>query len=288
MNNLPRGVFFALLSALCFAVMSALTKIVGPDVSTQIIVFIRFAIGILVLLPWLTKERIIKRQKVLATEKIWLHILRGSAAFTALSLFYYSIKFLPLVDAVLLMSTFPFFVPLFARVALGINTSWRLLLGIFVGFIGVAMVLHPGTATFPIASLLPVAAAVFGAISMLSVRILSRSEKNLTIMIYYFCLSALISGLWSIDSWHLLSLHTWGLLLLIGIIASVYQISLTQALRDAPARIVSPLYYVSIPISVLLQWLIWHQFPDTLSLLGIVVVCLSAMYVVFIGAKRAI
>lgn len=287
-TKLTRGVGLAIISAFFFALMSALTKALraDADVPTQIIIFTRFFISALTLLPWLSHERIIKKANPFQTQRLGLHIFRSCMAMFALSLFYFSLKYLPLVDGVLLMSTFPFFVPIVALISKGIKTSWQLWAGMATGFIGILLVLQPGSEVFQIVSLLPLAAAVGGAINIFYVRQLGKTESNLTILSYYFCLATLLSGIFSIGSWRSIDSHELLLLISIGIVASMYQIALTQALKDAPARIIAPLYYLAIPFSLLFQWFYWHLLPDTWSIIGISIVCLSAVYVVLYGNRK--
>jgi drug/metabolite transporter (DMT)-like permease len=184
---------------------------------------------------------------------------------------------------VLLLNTFPFFVPIIAFLTLGTLSTRHLFLGIFIGFIGIMLILKPGVGMFHMSSFLPLISAVGTAISIFSMRLLSKTESNLSIVLSYFIIASLLSAFFSFPYWQHLSLYDWGLLITVGLVASFYQICLTQALRDAQARLVSSLYYTTIPFSVLIEWFYWGHWPSLLTGLGIIIVCLSAIYVVYLG-----
>lgn len=280
-----RLVFYAVLltlgASLAYSIMGALVKLISIDTTNSTIVFFRFAIGLILLLPLLTCDKITNRPLKLKTKRPILHLIRGLAGLLTLLLLYYSIKFIPLVDAVLLNTTYPIFIPIIYWLIMRVSTSWKTWIGVLLGFIGIAFVLKPGHELFDTASIMALLSGITAAIAIVSTRILSKTESPRLITFYYFVLTTIISAFLVAIDWHMPSLYTLIILLAIGLVATLYQIFLTSALSKAPARLVSPLMYSAIIFSGIIGWLFWGNVPDMFSLIGTLLVFTGATIAVF-------
>lgn len=147
-QHVGRGVSFAILAALCYTVMSLLGKVIGDRASTDTILFSRFFISLLLLMPWVIKNP----KAALRTAKPMTIIARSLFTLLAFACFFYALKYIPLSDALLLNNTFPLFVPITAWVMGGHRTPAQMWLGILLGFIGVGLVLKPSAGVLSFAS----------------------------------------------------------------------------------------------------------------------------------------
>ena len=128
-------------------------------------------------------------------------------------LLYYSLRYLPLIDTNLLFLTKSFFIPILGVIFLGINTSKKNWLIIVFGFIGVVMVIKPGTEMMQPASFLALLAGLFAAVSLMSIHELGKTDNAHTIMFYYFSITFVISSIFAIINWQTPNLHILLLLL---------------------------------------------------------------------------
>jgi drug/metabolite transporter (DMT)-like permease len=88
--------------------------------------------------------------------------------------------------------------------------------------------------------------------------------------------------------WKSPSAGTWGVLLLMGVFATVGQLTLTRAYLHAPAASVGPFLYAGPVFAGLLDWLIWGRLPDAVFVLGAIVVVAAATLALRLrGAPRA-
>jgi drug/metabolite transporter (DMT)-like permease len=87
--------------------------------------------------------------------------------------------------------------------------------------------------------------------------------------------------------WTSPSALTWAVLLLMGVFATVGQVTLTRAYAHAPAASVGPFLYAGPVFAGLLDWLIWGRLPDVLFVAGAAVVILSATVALRIEGTRA-
>ena len=184
-KDLTVAAIYTVLATISFSIMSAFVKYASNSIPTSIIIFSRFFIGLVLLFVFVGLTRP-KTKFTLKTQRPWLHLIRGLSGLGALSLLYFSIKHIPLVNAVLLLNTYPLFMPIVVWVVLGIKTPIRLVLFILVGFVGVIFVLKPGHDLFQWPSLLGLLSGICATVGIFSTRLLSKTEKKLTILIYFF------------------------------------------------------------------------------------------------------
>lgn len=106
---------FVILGELMFASMGVAVRLAAMELPTEVIVFFRNLIGLLLLAPFLLRWRLAG----IAPRVAHLHLLRGLAGVTAMHYFYYAIAHMPLADAMLLKLTARVFMPLIALFWLG-------------------------------------------------------------------------------------------------------------------------------------------------------------------------
>src|SRR5258708_5706782 len=135
-QHIGLGATFGLLAAISFTLMSLCGKIIGDSASTDMIVFARFFISLILLMPWVIKNP----KEALQASKPMSLIVRSLFTLAAFSCFFYALKFIPLSSALLLNNTFPLFVPIVAWFMVKSITPPKVWWGIILGFIGVGIV----------------------------------------------------------------------------------------------------------------------------------------------------
>jgi drug/metabolite transporter (DMT)-like permease len=284
--NLKKATIFGLGAALSFSIMALFVKFAAPHTNNNVIIFFRFGISFLYIAIILICKTLMRNTKFpIKTKHFKMHLVRALVSMAAMLLFYYSIAYINLIDANLLVMTSPLFVPIFALFFFHEKTNWKSILAIIVAFIGIACVIKPGHELFNPASLIALASGIAVAITILTVRILSIHDHPHTCMFYYFSLAFLMGGIISIFHWETPDLHTVMLLLLVGVFGTSYQEFLIRASQHAQARIVSTLMYTSVIFSGLLGWQIWGEIPDLLSWIGIILVCTGSIFTIFFAKE---
>jgi drug/metabolite transporter (DMT)-like permease len=271
-TDLRVGALYMVASALLFASMAASVGVAARELPNAPIVFFRHFIMVVFLLPWLWREG----RRALQTSDLPGHLVRGLAGVAAVGCYFYAIARLRLADAVLLNQSMPLFVPLVERVWLRQRIPPRLWGVLALGFAGLVVILRPGTGVFHPAALVGLASAVFASISQVGIRRLTRTEPVTRIVMYFGLVGsavALAPGAWW---WKTPSAFTWAVLLLMGLFATVGQMTLTRAYLHAPAASVGPFLYAGPVFAGLLDWLIWNRLPDAPFVAGAAVVILAA------------
>lgn len=266
--NLFLGVSLAIFSTFFYSGLNALIKVHATDISIPMLVFIQSLMALLMFTPILFKNGLRSAKKIIATNKLPLHIIRTVLSLLVSYLLFSAVKFIPLVNAMLLTNSAPLLVPLVAYVFLAQKINHRFWLPIMIGFLGIAVVLQPDSRIFHPAALFALGSALFLAATVVSIRRLAATESSDTITFYFFLLSTIISGAVALFFWEPLSLNI-GLMLLMGIIYFISQYLYNIALCYANAQLVSSLLYMNIINSTVISALVWQIYPSTMTLFGI-------------------
>ena len=163
----------------------------------------------------------------------------------------------------------PLIVALLAGPFLGEWVGWRRLVAIFVGFIGVLIVVHPG-----IGGLHPAFAFAFGgmlayAFFMLLTRYLAAYDAPLVMLFYSILLGTFALAPFAIWQWVWpQTLSEWLLLLCLGVLGGTGHYLFIHAYRLAPASSVAPFLYMQILTMVAFGFAVFGDVPDVWTLVG--------------------
>jgi len=274
-ESLRRGAALMVLSAFFFAGMGFAVKLAARSLPNVTVVFARNFFGLLALLPWLLPLG----ASGLRTSKLGEHLIRALAGLAAMYCFFYAIGRMRLADAVLLNYSLPLFMPVIAFVWLGERIPPGLWRGLGLGFLGILLILKPGSGLFEPVALLGVASAILAALAQVGVRRLTETEPVTRIVFYFSVISTAVSAVPVLGDWPRLEPRLLGLLVVLGMLATAAQLSLTRAYAQAPAAQVGPFIYACVPFAAILEGVFLGHWPDGLSILGSLLVCAAGILV---------
>jgi drug/metabolite transporter (DMT)-like permease len=277
----PRlGITLRVLSGLLFAGMVICVKAVSEAVPLGEIVFFRsaFAIIPLVIFLWLRREF----PQGLATKRPFDHLLRASFGALALFASFAAIARLNLAEAVLIAQLSPILMAVGAVWLLGERlTIWRAC-GLMLGFAGVVAMVWPEVGTGGasdarlIGLLLALMSAILGALALIMVRSLNRTESPGAIALY-FVIASMFGALLTLPTgWVMPS--GWTLIMLVGagLFGGFAHIAMTLAFRYAEATRLAPFEYIALLWPLLADLLIFKLPLATSFLLAVPLVLLGA------------
>jgi drug/metabolite transporter (DMT)-like permease len=270
--DVRRGAILVIVSALLFAGMAAAVRVAAQELPNAPIVFFRHLLMLLFLTPWLMQGG----PGALRTRNLRGHIVRGLAGVIAVACYFYAIAHLRLADAVLLNQSIPLFVPLVERFWLGERIPRRLLRVLLIGFAGLLLILRPGIGVFQPVALLGLASAAFASVAQVGIRQLTHTEPVTRIVFYFGLIASIAAAPPALLTWRTPSAGTWAVLLLMAVLATVGQLTLTRSYVHAPAARIGPFLYAGPVFAGVLDWLIWDRLPDALFVSGAVLVVVAA------------
>jgi drug/metabolite transporter (DMT)-like permease len=259
--DLRRGGLYMVASALLFALMSVAVKIASASLPNVVVVFFRSGFGLLTLLPFIIGVE-------LRTTQVREHLIRSLAGIASMYCFFYTIAHMRLADAVLLNYSLPIFIPFVESVWLGEAFPRRLWIPVLVGFLGVIVILRPGSGLMQPVALLGVASALFAAVAQVGVRRLTRTEPVPRIVFYFAVIATFLSAFPTVASWRAPHGMVWLSAAAMGFSATLGQLAMTRAYAHAPASQVGPFVYSSVVFAAGLDWLFWRKLPDAFTVAG--------------------
>lgn len=275
----------ALLMLICqFFSASAVTavKVISSNITAGTIAFTNYLICSCLIIALLAY----KRNTSIKTQYLTLHIARalmGALYFVAL---FWAVDYIPAVDAILLRSTAPIWAPIIAYIWMRDTISYRIWLGIAVGFVGILLVLHPQRATINPGYFLGLFSAISFAINgMLTHRLNHLKEPLLRTLFYSFLIPTVILSPYAATHWPaIISIHQALLLGFIGLATFLLLFFYVASLRYAPITIILPISYIGIVIAGVYDWILWHHIPHTPAIIGMILVFLSCSFIVWTRA----
>jgi len=238
-------------SSLAFAIMGTCIQICAQTLSNGMVVFFRNVSGLAFLSPILIRGG----REVLRTQHLKEHIFRGLAGLTSMYCFFYAIAHMRLADATLLNYTLPLFIPVVEAVWLGEPMPARLGVPLALGFLGVVVVLRPGSGVVTGAAVFGLLAGFLSAVAQTGVRRLTKTEPTVRIVIYFALMGSSISALALPFVWVTPAPAVWAVIVVMGLAATTGQLLMTRAYSHAPASQIGGFVYTGVIFAALMDWL---------------------------------
>ncbi|MBR0678089.1 DMT family transporter [Roseomonas alkaliterrae] len=223
---------------------------------------------------------------VFRTARPGLHLLRGASSLLTWGFYYASFGPLDLATATVLSFTNVMFTTLLAGPVLGERVDrWRWA-GTIAGFIGVAVMLRPGTTVSAFGVALALASAITWCGITLSSRVLAQIDRNTTIMAWVGLVTTAGSLPFAIAAWVPLGLPEIAMLLAVAGFAPGIIWLITSAYRHGEASAIAPFQYLRLIVVALFGWAVFHEVPDGWTWLGAAVILGGAVVVTIAEARR--
>ncbi len=270
------GIGLIVLAVAFFAVMNVLIKFLSATYPTMQIVFFRNLLAFVPLLPFLMRAGGIA---ALHTRRPFGHGFRSLVGLAAMAGFFYAYGRLPLTDVVSIAFTAPLFMTALSVPLLKETVGVRRWSAVAIGFVGVLIMVRPGSGVFEPAALVALAAAFGVALVFISVRSLSKTEGSATIVFYFTLIGSVVSG--AFLPWHWTTPDALGLLMLVvvGLLGGAAQMCLTHGLRLAPVAVVAPFEYTSLLWAAGFDVALWGRAPAAHTLIGAALVVATGLYI---------
>lgn len=270
-QNALRGVLLILVATLLFAMGDTTTKHLTMLYALPLIIGLRYLINLVILIVVLGPRH---GYSMVHTERTGLVYLRAaSLAISSLSMGM-ALRFMPVGETIAIIYLAPFVVMMLAIPLLGETVTRAGWIGAAVGFVGVLLIVRPGSGLAPAGVGFAMITAAGSVIYHLLSRVLAKTETTAAMLFHTALLGTILFGAmipWSLDG-PMPTLPDALLLLGLGFLATTGHFMFTAAYREAPASLLAPVNYVHLVWAGLLGWLVFGHVPDAVSTLGMALV----------------
>lgn len=292
------GALFALMAVMCFSLNDVGIKFLSDTYALHQVIFIRSSIGTLVFLMVIMP--LSGGFKVMRTRRLKMHLLRGICVVFANMCLFLGLAAMPIADAVAVFFISPLVITVFSVLFLGETVGARRWAAIAVGFMGVLVIVKPGTSAFQVASLLPMLAAMLYAVIHIVARKIGGTESAATMAFYIqvtFIIASAGFGLtlghgaydtethpslsFLLRAWGPVMAEDWPILFMLGLSGVMGGFFISQAYRLSEAAFAAPFEYVAMPMAIMWGVTVFGTWPDSTAWIGIALIIGSGLYLLW-------
>ena len=277
------GMVFAVMAYFSFSLLDAVQKTAIIYHSVFQLLFIKYCF---VLFLSLVESQRKKNYLFYRSGNVKIQILRSVLSIIESGCFILSFRYLTLADAHSIASLTPVLVVALSAIILREHVSLKTWIAIFVGFVGVLIIMRPGLSLFDPKSLIPLAGAFFLSIYQIVTRKASEKDPNETSLFYTSIVGIILMGIIGYNFWQPLMENSFIYFIAIGFFFSLGLYFQIIALSMARAGIIQPFHYTLIFWAIILGYIFYDDFPDIPTLMGGLVITVSGVYTLYIKDKQ--
>ena len=274
------GILFAVAAYFSFSILDAFQKTAVINHSIFQLLFIKY---IFTLLLSCSEAKRKNNYKFWQSNNVKLQVLRSFFSIIESGCFVLAFRYLSLADVHSVGSLTPVIIVALSALILKENVSPKTWIAIFVGFLGVLIILRPGLSIFDIKSLLPLMAAFFLGLYQVVTRKVSENDSTETSLFYTSLIGFIVMSILAFVYWQPLTLNSYFLFIGIGIFFSMGIYFQIIALSKARASIIQPFHYTLIFWAIILGYLVYDDLPNIPTIVGAIIIAASGIYVLRAG-----
>ena len=297
------GVGSLVLGILIFSLQDIAVKWMGGNYPILEIVIFRGLVAMPITLLFFRFEG---RRGLPTTKQHKLEYVRGLFLFLSYTTYFMGLAALPLAEIAAIRFSAPLMITVLSVVLLTEKVRPGRWVALSVGFIGVLIIVKPGSANFNIGSIFILLSTLFYALSAILTRRLQATDSSAT-MAYYSSLFYLVAAFilaplaiavgptpnappsiaFLFHAWAMPTLLDLSIMAGLGLVWAGGMYFMARAYSLALASVVAPFEYVSLPINTMWGLVLWHQFPTLVTWVGAGLTLLSGLYTLYQDQKES-
>jgi len=284
------GIVLLVLSTWALSTLDASGKwVMSLGVSLWFMVWIRYVVHMMLVSCLVIP---LKGWRIWRTQRMGAQLLRGTTMLLATLSLFTALHFLPQAEATAINFLAPLLMLAMAPWALGEPMRLSRWVAAIVGFIGVLIVIRPSSGLNPIGVTFGLITALLFSVQFLTTRRVALDDPMTTLLwsgafgTVFLTLALPFVLLTEFVVLRELTLMQWLVLLGMGFWGGLGHLLQIQAYRFAPASVLAPFLYLQIVSAAGLGWLVWGAFPDSLTWLGILIICTSGVAIAWLEWRQ--
>ena len=273
------GVVYMIMSVLFFSFMDILIKITDEYAVGQVM-FFRAVFGLIPIFFLIPKNRLRDFYK---TKHVSLHFFRSFFGAIAMAAIFVGLRNLQLAEVTSLAFSGPIWVVIFSMIFLSEKIRAKRWVAVGLGFIGVLIISKPGFDNLNYYYIFPIIFCIgFAGVSIL-IRKLTLAGESVWLIAFYFSVASGLGGLatFPLGDWIMPTKYDLVLLILVGLLGGIANLTLTQSYKLAEVTLTTPLKYLSLVFAVIYGFYFFNEVPSINTLLGAGLIVISSGIIFF-------
>lgn len=266
-NNVPLGIALMLTTTLVFAAQDGISRHLASTYNTWLVVMIRywFFAAFVVVIAGRQAGGV---RNAARTEQPLLQIFRGLLLAAEICIAVYGFTLLGLVESHAVFACYPLLIAALSGPVLGERVGWRRWLAIALGFVGVLIILQPGSGVFDPVAVIPLVSALMFALYGLLTRFAARKDPTATSFFYTGTAGAVVMTAAGIWFWEPMSGPDYGWMLALCLTGVGGHWLLIKCYEVAEASAVQPFAYFQLVFASLVGLVVFDEMLRTNVIVG--------------------
>ena len=277
------GILFGIFAYLSFSILDVIQKTLVFHHSIFQLLLVKY---FFVLCLSLIESKRKNNYLFYKSKNIKLQIFRSLLSLIESGCFVLSFKYLSLANAHSIGSLAPVIVVALSAIILKEKVSPKTWVAIFIGFVGVLIILRPTSSIFDPKALLPLIAAFILGLYQIVTKKVSEHDKNETSLFYTSIIGLIIMSLLASKFWTPVDISSYAMFLGIGIFFSLGLYLQIIALSKARASIIQPFHYTLIFWAIIFGYIFYNDVPDMFTIFGAIIITCSGIFVLNQSSKN--
>lgn len=230
---------------------------------------LRSLIGLALLLPLVVRAGGLSAMR---SRRPALHLARNVAHYAGQAGWLYALTLIPLAELISIEFTTPIWTAILAAIFLGERLTVARVAAIALGLVGIVVIVRPGVGAADAGHLVVLATAVAFAVSLVMVKMLTRTDSVTVIIFWMLVIQSLLGLVPALAVWRHPPAELWPWIVLIGLTGMSSHFCLARALSHADATLLSPMDFLRVPLSALIGWQLYNESIDAYTVAGAVLI----------------
>lgn len=263
-TDLPRAVFWMMGALASFTSMALAARELTVEMSVFQALFFRSIICVVILMPIAMRDRF----QSVRTARFRIHLARNVVHYSGQLGWVYGISVLPLAAVFSIEFTVPIWTAIMAALFLGEPfTRWRMI-AIVMGFVGILIIVRPGSSMVDVGAFSVLGAAICYAATFVFTRHMATTESPLSIIFWMNMVQLPLGVVPSIALWVTPSSDAYPWIVVIGIAGLASHWCVAHAMRHADAAVVAPMDFIRLPLIAFIGFVIYAEPWNPFVLIG--------------------
>lgn len=274
---MPRPLIVAawmLFGAVGFALIMVIVRHLSANLDPFVLNFWRSIFSILMFAPWIMRVGF----GAMRTKRLPLFALRSVVMVASSLMLLWSAVLIPIGEATAITFTAPLFTTLLAAVMLKEKVGPRRVAALFVGFLGVLVMLRPGQEAVSLGAMLAIASSILFGFVVIFGKQLSATERPELVILMLSIFNLPISFVPAVIFWQVPQGEEWLWIIGLGIAANMNMYGIQRAISAGDASLAQVFDFVRLPLSVGLAWWAFAEVPDPWMWAGAAIIFIATVY----------
>jgi len=268
MSNNKLAIFLIIISVFFGTVMLSFLKIAQEDVNVYVAGFFRFFLGLVIILPYIIKNK----DAVLKTTHLKQHFLRAILGLPAMLIYFSALVLLPIEKLTAISFVVPLIVTILAVFFLGEKIYIYRTLALILGFSGMLVIIRPGFVDISIGVYMVLFSALLWSINIIITKKISKDDSAITILAYQSIFMSLLSFIIVLFFWEMPSIKTFIYLILAAMCGTVLHLTLNHAFKLVDVSMTQPYSFLNLVFASIIGYFVFDEMPDLYTWIGALII----------------